>query len=79
MPNKYERVVMNGNVLADTSPLMYLPVEHGPHDGVKGALGDEVVHVDRGRLPDAVGSILSLLDVAGVPVELGKHHVAGSG
>lgn len=57
----------------------HLPVEHGPHDGVKGALGDEVVHVDRGRLSDAVGSVLRLLDVAGVPVELGEHHVAGGG
>jgi len=37
------------------------------------------VHVDRGRLPDAVGAIFSLLDVSGVPVELGKHHMAGSG
>ena len=58
---------------------MYLPVEHGPHDGVEGALGDEVVHVDRGRLPDAVRSVLGLLDVSGVPVELGEHHVARSG
>ena len=57
----------------------YLPVEHGPHDRVEGALGDEVVHVDRGRLPDAVGSVLRLLDVTGVPVELGEHHVAGCG
>lgn len=57
----------------------YLPIEHGPHDAVEGALGDEVVHVDRGRLTDAVGSVFSLLDVAGVPVELGKHHVAGGG
>ncbi len=57
----------------------YLPIEHGPHGGVKGALGNKVVHVDRGRLSDAVGSVLGLLDVARVPVELGKHHVAGSG
>lgn len=46
---------------------------------VEGALGDEVVHIDRGRLPDAVGSIFSLFDLAGVPVELGEHHVAGGG
>lgn len=57
----------------------YLSVDHGPHDGVKSALGDEVVHVDRGRLSYAVGSIFSLLDVAGVPVELGEHHMAGCG
>lgn len=37
------------------------------------------MHVDGGRLPNAVGTIFSLLDVTGVPVELGKHHVAGSG
>lgn len=59
--------------------LPYLPVEHGPHDGVKGALGDQVVHVDGGRLPDAVGAILRLLDVTGVPVQFGKHHMAGGG
>lgn len=56
----------------------YLPVEHGPHDSVKRVPGKEVVHIDRGGLPNAVGSILSLLHVTGVPVELGKHHMAGS-
>lgn len=57
----------------------YLLVEHGPHHGIKGTLGDEVVYVDRHRLPDTMGAILSLLNLPGVPVELGKHHVAGSG
>lgn len=57
----------------------HLPVEHGPHDGVEGAFGDEVVDVDRGRLADAVGPVLGLLDVARVPVELGEHHVGRSG
>lgn len=59
-------------------PPPYLPVEHGPHDGVKGAFGDEVVHVDGARLPDAVSSVFCLLDVSGVPVEFSKHHMAGS-
>lgn len=57
----------------------YLPVEHRPHDCVKGALGDEVVNVDRGRLSDAVSTVFRLLHVSRVPVELGKHHMAGSG
>lgn len=61
----------------DELGLADLSVEHGPHDGVEGALGDEVVHVDRGRLADAVRPVLGLLHVPGVPVELGEHHVAG--
>lgn len=57
--------------------LGYLSVEHGPHDGVEGALGDEVVDVHGAGLSDAVGAVLRLLDVAWVPVELCEHNVAG--
>lgn len=56
----------------------HLAVEHGPHQGVHGALGDEEVDVDRAALPDAVCSVLCLFDVAWVPVQLSKHNVSGS-
>lgn len=60
----------------DELGLTDLAVEHCPHDGVEGALGDEVVDVDRGRLADAVCPVLCLLHVPWIPVEFSEHHVA---
>lgn len=59
----------------ETVDLLYLSVEHGPLDGVKGSFGDEVVDVYGRGLPYAMCSVLCLFDVSWVPVEFGKDHV----